>query len=330
MAILVTGGCGYIGSVTVEQLEGREVVVIDNLSQGHRGAIDKRVGLQRGNVADTHLIRKICDNFNITSCIHFAGSASVEESIKSPYEYFWNNVIATEYLLATLAECRVNNFIFSSSCTVYGKPKADIAWLTERHGTKPVNPYGWSKLLVEQLLKAYEGVYGMRFVSLRFFNVAGATELHGEDHNPETHLIPNIFKAVGEEGKKNPLQIYGMDYPTVDGTCARDYVHVSDIAKAHILALDYLNDGGKSQILNLGSECARSVLQCMSTVAKITKQPVNAEYTSRRPGDVPYLAADISKGKKVLGWKPQKSFDDIINDAWNWHQKHPEGYKDAN
>jgi UDP-glucose 4-epimerase len=317
MKVLVTGGSGYIGSVTVEFLRqrGDDVVVLDNLSRGHRDAVDPRVPFVLGDTGNASLIAKIVDEHSIDSCIHFAGYAYVAESVESPGLYLENNVVQGISLIESLARTGVRYFVFSSSCTIYGPP-----WqhpVAEDHVLQPCNPYGWTKLFLEKILQIYDGSYGLRHVCLRYFNAAGATKMHGERHDPETHLIPNVLRAMA--GEIPCLPIYGSRHPTPDGTAVRDYVHVSDLASAHYLALEYLRAGGASDSLNLGSGCGHSVLQVIDAAKKVTGRDIAIRLENGRPGDPPMLVAQCEKAKRLLRWTPNASvLEEVIRTAWDW------------
>jgi UDP-glucose 4-epimerase len=317
MKILVTGGSGYIGSVTVEFLRtrGDDVVVLDNLSRGHRDAVDPRVPFVLGDTGNASLIAKIVDEHSIDSCIHFAGYAYVAESVENPSLYLENNVVQGISLIESLARAGVRYFVFSSSCTIYGAP-----WqlpVAENHVLQPCNPYGWTKLFLEKILQMYDGAHGMRHVSLRYFNAAGATRAHGERHDPEPHLIPTVLRAAA--GEILCLPIYGSSHSTKDGTAVRDYVHVSDLASAHCLALEYLRSGGASDCLNLGSGRGHSVLEVIETAKIVTGRDIAVQLENPRPGDAPMLVAQCEKAKSLLGWTPQaSSLEEMIRTAWEW------------
>lgn len=325
MAILVTGGAGYIGSATVEllQKQGETVVVLDNLVYGHREAIDAEIPFYQGDAGDSDLVKKIVAEHNITACVHFAAFAYVGESVTNPAKYFENNTFQTNKLLNTLIESNVKNFVFSSTCASYGDP-LQIP-IDENHPQKPVNPYGWSKFMTERILESYDAAYGLKFVALRYFNAAGATEKCGEHHDPETHLIPNVLFAA--DGKLPFVSVYGDDYDTPDGTCIRDYIHIADLGDAHFRALKYLENGGDSSKINLGNGLGFSVLEVIETARKVTGKLIEIEFKPRRVGDPDRLIANATKAKEVLGWQPKYAeLEQIIESAWNWKIKNPTGY----
>jgi UDP-glucose 4-epimerase len=326
LAILVTGGAGYIGSVTVELLRatGEQVVVVDNLFRGHREALDVDVPLYHGEAGDRELISRVVQKHGVKSCVHFAALAYVGESVQKPAQYFENNVAAGIALMGALVQAGVHTVVFSSTCATYGEP-TQIP-ITEQAPQLPVNPYGWSKLIMERLLDSYNAAYGLKFVALRYFNAAGATEKCGEHHEPESHLIPNVLTAAADETATLP--VFGSDYPTPDGTAIRDYTHVLDLADAHIRALAYLGRGGKSDFVNLGTGDGYSVLQVVEAARAVTGRSIRVRMEPRRPGDPPRLVADIAKAKAVLGWTPRQSdLESIIRSAWAWRLKNPHGYE---
>ena len=325
MAILVTGGAGYIGGVTVEYLlaQDENVVVVDNLSRGHRSALDPAVPFYDGNVGDSALLERIIRENEIESCIHFAALAYVGESVKEPQLYFENNVTQGLAFLAALIRAGVRRVVFSSSCVTYGEPEA--VPIKEDTRQWPTSPYGWSKLLLERALASYDTAYGLKFVALRYFNAAGATETRGEDHDPETHLIPSVLQAAC--GKRGEISIFGNHYPTPDGTAIRDYIHVIDLAEAHCTALNYLRNGGGSEFLNLGSGRGYSVLDVVARARQVTGRPIRAVIGPPRPGDPSQLVADVSKAEKVLGWTARHSdLARILQDAWQWQVRRLRGY----
>lgn len=326
MAILVTGGAGYIGSVAVEDLrsKGSDVVVIDNLVYGHRGAVHEDVPFYEGDIGDTVLLKRILSEHAVDACMHFSAYAYVGESVEAPKKYFKNNLAQTLSLLDSLLENDVKKFVFSSTCAVYGEPQ--YTPIDEKHPQNPTNPYGWSKFMVERALEAYDTAYGLKFVALRYFNACGASNLCGEDHEPETHLIPLALFAA--QGRIPHVSIFGDDYPTPDGTAIRDYIHVSDLASAHLLALDHLNDGKPSESMNLGNGNGYSVKEVVEAARRVTGKPVEAKIALRRAGDPSKLVADSTKARDVLGWTPQfPDLETIIESAWAWHEAHPNGYE---
>jgi UDP-glucose 4-epimerase len=325
MAILVTGGAGYIGSVAVERLhaKGERVVVLDDLFRGHRPALDSAVPFYHGNVGDAALVSRILKEHDVQSCVHFAALAYVGESVSTPAKYFENNVQQGVAFFGALLAAGVRRVVFSSTCATYGEPEKIP--ISEDCPQWPKNPYGWTKLILEQLLASYDRAYGLKFVALRYFNAAGATQDRGEDHEPESHLVPNVLAAA--MGQKTEVSVFGNNYPTPDGTPIRDYVHVSDLADAHILALDYLQSGGQSDFINLGTGHGYSVLEVIETARKVTGQPIPIRVEAPRPGDPAKLVADAAKAKRVLGWTPVLSdLNSILRSDWEWRQRHPRGY----
>lgn len=325
MAILVTGGAGYIGSVMVEQLVARneQVVVLDNLSRGHRRAVSESVPFYQGRTGDRQLVQQIVAEHRIEACIHFAAFAYVGESVADPKMYFANNVEQGVALVDALLTAGVRRFVFSSTCATYGEPiKIPI---DEQHPQNPTNPYGWSKLIMEKILASYDVAYGLKYVALRYFNAAGATATHGEHHEYETHLIPNVlFAAIG---KLPQVQIFGDKYATPDGTAVRDYIHISDLCSAHHLALDHLRNGGLSECINLGNGHGYSVLEVIKKAKQVTNRKIEARIEAPRPGDPSHLIANAEKARRLFGWEPQlPALETIIASAWEWHQKHPTGY----
>lgn len=324
MAILVTGGAGYIGSHSVLTLQkaGYEVIVLDNLVYGHQDLVEKvlKVKLIVGSTCDRALLQEIFANHQIDAVMHFAAYAYVGESVTQPAKYYDNNVVGTLTLLEAMLEANINKFVFSSTCATYGVP--DAVPITEDQSQNPINPYGATKLMVERILHDFNQAYDFRSVCLRYFNAAGADPEGnlGEDHNPETHLIPLVLQTA--LGHRESVSIFGTDYDTPDGSCIRDYIHVLDIAQAHILALKYLIDHGATDVFNLGNGSGFSVKEVIETARKITGKEIKAELSDRRPGDPPSLVGSSAKAKKILGWQPAYSnLDDIISHAWQWHQK---------
>jgi UDP-glucose 4-epimerase len=325
MAILVTGGAGYIGSVTVERLcaNREDVVVLDDLVYGHREAVDRGVHFYQGKVGDSALLERIAKEHRLEACIHFAALASVGESVAEPAKYFENNVAEGTVLMGSLIRASVRIVVFSSTCATYGEP-TQIP-ISEQCPQWPKNPYGWSKFCMERLLETYDRAYGLRFSALRYFNAAGASERYGEDHDPETHLIPNVLAAAA--GEKPELSVFGDNYTTPDGTPIRDYIHVSDLADAHILALDHLRRGGQSEFFNVGTGHGHSVLEVIECARQVTQREIHARIEAPRAGDPARLVADSSRIQTVLGWKPVASdLRAIVQSAWTWRQRHPKGY----
>lgn len=325
MATLVTGGAGYIGSVMVEQLveAGERVIVLDDASRGHAGALDEGVPYYDGRVGDRELVASICREHEVDACVHFAALAYVGESVTEPKLYFQNNVAEGLGLLDGLLAAGVKRFVFSSTCATYGEPVR--VPIDESHPQAPVNPYGWSKLFMEKILSSYDAAYGLRFVALRYFNAAGATKRKGEHHDPETHLIPNVLAAAA--GRRPYVSVFGDQYPTPDGTCVRDYIHVTDLCTAHTLALAHLRRGGGSEFVNLGNGHGYSVMEVIETTRRVTGRDIEVRVEPARPGDPARLVADATKAREVLGWKTQyPELEAIVRTAWEWHEAHPEGY----
>ncbi|PYM16847.1 MAG: UDP-glucose 4-epimerase GalE [Verrucomicrobia bacterium] len=323
MNVLVTGGAGYIGSVCVEQLidRGHVVTVYDNLSEGHRSAVDKRAGFVMGDLSDDGKLAQTLEETKAQAILHFAANALVGESMANPGKYFRNNVACGLKLLEAAAAAGLKRFVFSSSCAVYGAPER--VPMTEDLPLQPVNPYGESKLMFEKMLRWYHRIHGVEFVAFRYFNAAGASERFGEHHRIETHLIPNLLKVA--LGQAPHCEIFGTDYPTHDGTCVRDYIHVVDLAQAHILALE----PGRLGFYNLGNGEGYSVREVIQRCEKVTGRPIKAMEKPRRPGDPPSLVASAAKAIKELGWKPRyPKLEDIVASAWRWHSNHPNGYPD--
>lgn len=316
MRVFVTGGAGYIGSVVTEQLvgDGHEVVVYDNLSKGHRGAVVEGAKFVEGDLLDTDQLRQTLNEHRIEAVIHMAASSLVGESVEEPGKYYHNNVVAGLALLDAMRDCGVSRIVFSSTAATYGEPESQPIY--ETTSTNPTNTYGETKLAFERAMHWYERAYGLRYASLRYFNAAGATDKCGEDHDPETHIIPITLQAA--TGKRSHVEIYGDDYPTSDGTCIRDYIHVIDLARAHILALDVLSE--RSGIYNLGcGGDGYSVRDVIDTARRVTGKDIPVRMGPRRPGDPAVLIASSDKIKKDLGWQPQ--FQDlgmIIESAWRW------------
>jgi UDP-glucose 4-epimerase len=321
--ILVTGGAGYIGSICVEELlnRGYEVAVFDNLSEGHAKAIDPRADFYQGDLGDRSVLRHAFEQAKPEAVMHFAANALVGESMTNPSKYFRNNVASGINLLDMAVEAGVKKFVFSSTCATFGIP--DRMPLDETLPQRPINPYGESKLMFETVLRWYEKIHGLSFVALRYFNAAGASEKFGEDHRIETHLIPNVLKVA--LGQKDHVEIYGTDYETPDGTCIRDYIHILDLAQAHILALA----SPKSDFYNLGTGGGTSVREVIETCKQVTGRDIKAIEKPRRAGDPPRLIAASEKIRTALGWQPQyQNIRAIVESAWAWHVKNPNGYGD--
>jgi UDP-glucose 4-epimerase len=325
--VLVTGGAGYIGSHAVLALQraGYGVVILDNLVYGHRDIAENalKAELVVGETNDRDLLDRLFDTHDIAAVMHFAAYAYVGESVQDPAKYYNNNVLGTLTLLEAMLDARIECFVFSSTCATYGVP--ETVPIPEDHPQNPINPYGASKLMVERILTDFDAAYNLRSVIFRYFNAAGAdpTGLIGEDHNPETHLIPLVLQTA--LGIRDTIYMFGTDYPTSDGTCIRDYIHVSDLASAHVAGLEYLLNGGHSEIFNLGNGNGFSVKQVIETARSVTRKPINAEARDRRPGDPPALVGSSDKARKVLGWTPEYAeLSDIIAHAWQWHQKRHE------
>ncbi|MGB3759511.1 MAG: UDP-glucose 4-epimerase GalE [Rivularia sp. (in: cyanobacteria)] len=322
--ILVTGGAGYIGSHTVLALKqaGYEVLILDNLVYGHRDLVEQvlKVELIEGDTGDRDLLDKLFKSRNIAAVMHFSAYAYVGESVSNPAKYYRNNVIGTITLLEAMLAASVKNFVFSSTCATYGVP--EVVPIPEDHPQNPINPYGATKLMVERILSDFNEAYDLKSVRFRYFNAAGADPEGdlGEDHNPETHLIPLVLQTA--LGKRESISIFGTDYPTSDGTCVRDYIHVSDLADAHVLGLEYLLKGGDSTFFNLGNGNGFSVKEIIEAARLITGKDIKAVECDRRPGDPPALIGSAEKARKILGWQPQyTSIKDIMTHAWEWHQK---------
>ena len=325
MSILVTGGAGYIGSAMVDQLVARNepVVVLDDLQRGHRAAVPQDIPFYQGQIGNRELVRSICRKHKVEACIHFAALAYVGESVERPEIYFDNNVEQAFALLESLIVTGVRRFVFSSTCATYGEPRRIP--IDEQHPQSPTNPYGWSKLIMEQFLCAHDAAYGLKFVALRYFNAAGATTRVGEHHEPETHLIPNVLLAA--LGKLPYVSVFGDQYATPDGTAIRDYIHISDLCAAHLLALDYLRNGGASEFLNLGTGHGYSVSEVIGAARRVTNSDIAVKFEPPRAGDPSRLVADSRKAQSLLGWSPKHSdLESMIRSAWEWHRAHPEGY----
>ncbi|GAB4237458.1 MAG: UDP-glucose 4-epimerase GalE [Elainellaceae cyanobacterium] len=322
--ILVTGGAGYIGSHAVLALQqaGYDVIVLDNLSYGHRELVED--GLQAklivGDIADRTLLKQIFSTHSIAAVMHFAAFIAVGESVSEPGKYYQNNVAGTLTLLQAMVDAGVKQFVFSSTCALYGTPQ--FTPITEDHPQNPMSPYATTKQMVERILADFEIAYGLRSVRFRYFNAAGADPdgRLGEDHSPETHLIPLVLLAA--LGKQSGIKIFGTDYPTRDGTCIRDYIHVTDLADAHVRGLQYLIDGGSSEVFNLGNGNGFSVREVIEAARQVTGREIPVMESDRRPGDPPILVGSSDKARSVLGWNPQyANLNQILNHAWQWHQQ---------
>ncbi len=329
MNILVVGGAGYIGSHCVRLLQesGHRPVVLDNLVYGHRKAIAPEIPFYDVNLGDEKLVGQVLRDEKIDLVMHFAAYAYVGESVTDPLKYYFNNVAATLHLLQAMLDNNVKKFVFSSTCATYGDAQVPI---TEDSPQKPINPYGQTKLDVENALKNVAHASGLSFAAFRYFNAAGAASdgAIGEAHNPETHLIPLVFDAA--TGRRENIQIFGTDYPTPDGTCLRDYVHVDDLSRAHIAVFDKLNEPGAQLFYNLGTGTPTSVREVIAAVERVTGKTVPIVEQPRRPGDPPALYANAAKAKSELGWEVKyPSIEPIVETAWKWHQLHPDGYESA-
>ena len=326
MPTLITGGAGYIGSVTTELLRarGEAVVVLDNLSRGYRDAVASEIPFYEGDVGNRELVKRIVREHSIDACIHFAAFAYVGESVNQPALYYENNVAQGIHLLGTLIETGVRRFVFSSTCATYGEPQRIP--ISEDHPQLPTNSYGWSKLFLERIMTDYDHSYGLRFVALRYFNAAGATRERGERHDPETHLIPLVLQAAA--GTREYVSVFGTDYPTEDGTAVRDYIHVEDLGRAHLLALDRLT-AGRHNIYNLGNGLGFSVREVIEAARRVTGREIAVKEEPRRPGDPAQLVASSELIREQLGWEPEKDLEAMIADAWAWRQARPNGYASA-
>jgi len=331
MTVLVLGGAGYIGSHAVDRLveKGYDVAVVDNLVTGHRAAVNAKARFYEGDVRDQAFLDGVFDKEDIEGVIHFAAFSVVPESMKKPLKYFDNNTAGMVSLLEVMNKHNVKKIVFSSTAATYGEPKQIP--IKETDPQVPTNPYGESKLMMEKIMRWSDEAYGIKFVALRYFNVAGAKEdgSIGEDHHPETHLVPIILEVAA--GERDQLAIFGDDYPTKDGTNVRDYVHVVDLAVAHILALEYLKAGHESDAFNLGSSTGFSNKEMLEAARKVTGKEIPAKMAPRRAGDPSTLIAASDKARKTLNWQPRfDNVEDIIRTAWNWKQTHPAGYNDRN
>lgn len=329
MRLLVLGGAGYIGSHTAVELldRGHEVVIADNLITGYKQAVPKEAVFYQGDIRDYNFLNNLFKTEKIDAVIHFAAFSLVGESVTNPLKYYENNLYGTKVLLQAMIDNNVDKIVFSSTAATYGEPE-NIPIL-ESDRTCPTNPYGETKLAMEKMMKWSANAYQLRYVSLRYFNACGAHKSGklGEAHNPESHLIPLVLQVPN--GKRESVSIYGTDYDTPDGTCIRDYIHVTDLAEAHILAVEYLMKGGESNVFNLGNGVGYSVREVIETARKVTGHPIPAVEIPRRAGDPARLVASGEKAKMVLGWEPKiTSLEDIIRSAWVWHSTHPNGYNE--
>lgn len=322
--ILVTGGAGYIGSIAVRRLleEGYKVIVLDNLSRGHVESLPKEVAFVRMSISDEQKLLDFLDKNPVDAVLHFAAYAYVGESVTDPNIYYNNNLIKSLIFLECLKKKNVKNIVFSSSCATYGLPK-EIP-ITEDTKQFPINPYGFTKYLFEQALKFYKETSGINYIALRYFNAAGAAYGIGEDHRPETHIIPNALSVA--LGKKDYFELYGTDYPTPDGTCVRDYVHVLDLIEAHILALQHLENAGESKCYNIALGKGYSNREILKVCEEVTGKKILVQEKERRAGDPPILYASAEKIKKELGWQPKYELKDMIQSAWDWHKNNRDGY----
>ncbi|EFR99132.1 UDP-glucose 4-epimerase GalE [Listeria seeligeri] len=327
MSIIVLGGAGYIGSHAVAELvnRGYNVVVVDNLKTGHKEAIHEKAKFYQGDIRDKDFLSSVFDRETVDGVMHFAASSLVGESMEEPLQYLNNNVYGTQILLEVMEQFGVKNIVFSSSAATYGEPEQ--VPIIESMSTNPESTYGDTKLIMEKMMKWCDKAYGVKYVALRYFNVAGAKSdgTIGEDHQPESHLVPIILQVA--LGQREKLAIYGDDYNTPDGTCIRDYVHVEDLIDAHIRSLEYLENGGESNIFNLGSSKGFSVQEILGAARSVTEKTIPAEVVARRAGDPGILIASSDKAKEILGWEPKYTdIKDIIATAWKWHESHPNGY----
>lgn len=326
--ILVTGGAGYIGSHAVLALRdaGYEVVILDNLVYGHRDLVETvlKVEIIEGDIANRALLNQIFQSREIAAVMHFAAYAYVGESVSQPAKYYRNNVVGTLTLLEAMCDAGIKNFVFSSTCATYGVPEQIP--VVENQPQQPINPYGMSKLMVEHILDDFDHAYNLKSVRFRYFNAAGADPQGrlGEDHAPETHILPLVLLTA--MGKRDSISIYGTDYDTPDGTCIRDYIHVTDLAQAHILGLEYLLKGGNTDVFNLGNGQGFSIREVIEAARVVTGRPIPVTLADRRPGDPPVLVGSGEKAQRVLGWQPQYAdLKTILAHAWQWHQKRHEG-----
>ncbi|MDP8966687.1 MAG: UDP-glucose 4-epimerase GalE [Cyanobacteriota bacterium] len=323
-SILVTGGAGYIGSHAVQALQnaGYEAIVLDNLVYGHREFVEQALGAKLivGDISDRALLDEVFATHEIAAVMHFAAYAYVGESVSNPAKYYRNNVVGTLTLLEAMLAASVKTIVFSSTCATYGVPQS--VPVTEDQPQNPINPYGRTKLMVEKILADFDKAYGLRSICFRYFNAAGADPagLLGEDHSPETHILPLVLLTA--MGKRESFSILGTDYPTPDGTCIRDFIHVADLAQAHVLGLEQLLKSGESDVFNLGNGNGFSVREVIETAKLVTGQPIQVTEGDRRPGDPPILVGSGEKARRILGWQPQYSdLKEILLHAWNWHQR---------
>ncbi|MGM7700942.1 UDP-glucose 4-epimerase GalE [Pseudalkalibacillus sp. Hm43] len=325
--ILVTGGAGYIGSHMVKLLleHNYEVIIFDNLSMGHRASVPEHVPFIKGDLNNHDQITQVFKKYAIKAVMHFAANCYVGESVNHPQKYYHNNIIGLIHLLDAMREANVKNLIFSSSCAVYGRPPKRL--IDEKTVREPISPYGRTKFFSEKIIEDYSMAYGLNYILLRYFNVAGADGdgKIGEDHKPETHLIPNILRHL--QGKQKEITIFGNDYPTTDGTCIRDYIHVTDLVEGHLYALsNLLHKKLNREAYNLGTGRGYSILEVVQKCELITRKKALIQYKERRPGDPPHLVANTRKALKELKWKARFEMDDMIHSAWHWFLKHPDGY----
>ena len=327
MSVLVTGGAGYIGSVAVEQLlaAGEKVVVFDNFSTGHVKAVSGGACFVEGDILDAGQVTHLFETNDIDTVMHFAAFSLVGKSVENPGKYFENNVSGALSILNGTVAAGVRRFILSSTAAVYGNPESIP--IHEEMPTRPLNPYGLSKRMIEEMLAWFDAAHDLKYVSLRYFNACGASPTFGEDHDPETHLIPLIIKAA--QGQRKSISVFGTDYDTPDGTCVRDYIHIQDLADAHLKAMAYLRSGEASNTINLGNSVGNSVLEVIETVKRVTQTDFKMRKTARRAGDADKLVASSEKARKLLGWEPRKGdIETIVKDAWAWSRVHPNGYED--
>ncbi len=325
MKVLVTGGAGYIGSVVVEELlrEGDQVTIVDNLSQGHRAAVHPGAEFVLADLADARAVEDLFAHRSFDAVMHFASHSLVGDSVQVPLKYLGDNVVNGTILFRAMVEHGVRRFILSSTANLFDQPEK--LPITEEELIVPGSPYGESKFILERMLHWLDRIHGLRYAALRYFNAAGATAERGEDHSPETHLIPLVLQVA--QGRREQIQVYGNDYPTRDGTCVRDYIHVIDLAQAHILALRALDQG--SRTYNLGNGQGYTVREVIETARRVTGHPIPAVDGPRRPGDPPELVAGSDKIRRELGWAPRfPDLHDIVRSAWDWHRTHPQGYED--